>query len=122
MINEYLAVLIFFVVALGFTIGGLVTAFLVRNSKPGYEKETTYECGEEPVGGAWIQFNMRYYFFAILFVIFDVEVIFLFPWAVEYKKLLNNFGVFAFLEMALFLGILILGLVYAWKKGHLKWE
>ncbi len=118
MLNEYLAVFIFLVIALGFTVAGLVTAFLVRNSNPNYEKETTYECGEDPVGGAWIQFNMRYYFFAILFVIFDVEVIFLFPWAVVFREL----GLFAFIEMSLFLGILIVGLAYCWKKGHLKWE
>ena len=118
MVNEYLAVFIFLVIALGFTIAGLVTAFLVRNSNPSDKKSETYECGEEPVGTAWIQFNMRYYFFAIIFVIFDVEVIFLYPWAVVFKEL----GFFAFIEMTVFLGILIVGLAYAWRKGALKWE
>lgn len=118
MINEYLAVFIFLVIALGFTIAGLVTAFLVRASAPSPNKTTTYECGEEPVGNAWIQFNMRYYLFALIFVIFDVEVIFLYPWAVTFKEM----GLFSFLEMVVFLGVLVIGLAYAWKKGALKWE
>ncbi|MEI7905698.1 MAG: NADH-quinone oxidoreductase subunit A [Candidatus Firestonebacteria bacterium] len=116
--NEYLAVLIFIGMALLFTVGGLVTAYLLRVSNPSPKKNETYECGEEPVGTAWIQFNMRYYVFALLFVIFDVEAVFLFPWAVVFKSL----GFAAFIEMSVFLGILVIGLVYAWKKGALSWE
>jgi NADH-quinone oxidoreductase subunit A len=118
MINEYLSLFIFLIVAVGFTVGGLVFAFLVRPSKPSKEKETTYECGEEPIGPAWVQLNIRYYLLAILFVVFDVEVIFIFPWAVVFKEL----GTFAFVEMSLFLGILIIGLAYAWRKKALKWQ
>lgn len=78
---------------------------------------STYECGMPPVGDSWIQFNVRYYLIALLFVIFDVEAIFLFPWAVVFREL----GVIAFLEMGVFLGVLILGLAYAWRKGALEW-
>ncbi len=116
--NDYLAVFIFIVMALGFTAAGLITAYLVRTSRPSLKKNETYECGEEPVGGAWIQFNMRYYVFALLFVVFDVEAVFLFPWAVVFK----SFGVSALVELLVFLGILLAGLLYAWKKGSLQWE
>jgi len=81
------------------------------------EKLTTYECGEDAEGSAWIQFNIRFYVIALIFIIFDVEVIFLFPWAVVYKEL----GLFAFVEMMIFLGILALGLAYVWRKGDLEW-
>ncbi len=77
----------------------------------------SYECGEPTIGPSWIQYNVRYYVFALLFVIFDVEVVFLIPWAVVYKEL----GLFALVEMLIFIAILIFGLVYAWKKGVLKW-
>ncbi|MFH1825571.1 MAG: NADH-quinone oxidoreductase subunit A [Candidatus Firestonebacteria bacterium] len=118
MINEYLSVFIFLILALGFTIGGLAFSFLVRDSNPSNKKSSTYECGEEPIGTAWIQFNMRYYLFALVFVIFDVEVIFLYPWAIVFKET----GLLAFFEMIVFLGVLIIGLVYVWKKDALKWE
>jgi len=118
MINEYLSVFIFLVLALGFTIAGLVTAFLLRDTSSSNRKSNTYECGEEPIGTAWIQFNMRYYLFALVFVIFDVEVIFLYPWALVFKEI----GLIAFLEMVFFLGVLIIGLAYIWKKDALKWE
>ncbi|MFN3925809.1 MAG: NADH-quinone oxidoreductase subunit A [Pseudanabaenaceae cyanobacterium] len=79
---------------------------------------TTYESGCEPIGGAWIQFNIRYYMFALAFVIFDVETVFLYPWAVAFNKL----GIFAFIEALIFIAILVLGLVYAWRKGALEWS
>ena len=116
--NEYLSVFIFVGMALVFTVGGLVTAYLVRDSNPSPKKNATYECGEEAIGPAWIQFNMRYYVFALLFVVFDVEAVFLFPWAVVFKEI----GMPAFIEMSVFLGILVIGLLYAWKKGALRWE
>ena len=81
------------------------------------EKLTTYECGEDAEGSAWIQFNIRFYVIALIFIIFDVEVIFLFPWAVVYKEL----GLFAFVEMMIFLAILAVGLIYIWRKGDLEW-
>jgi len=81
------------------------------------EKLSTYECGEDVEGPAWVKFNIRFYVVALIFIIFDVEVVFLFPWAVVYKEL----GLFAFVEMMIFLGILALGLAYVWRKGDLEW-
>jgi NADH-quinone oxidoreductase subunit A len=81
-------------------------------------KESTYECGMETVGSSWIQFNFRYYFYALLFVIFDIETVFLFPWAVHFKQL----KLFGFVEMLIFILILVVGLVYAWRKKVLQWK
>ena len=81
------------------------------------EKLSTYECGEDVEGPAWVKFNIRFYVVALIFIIFDVEGVFLFPWAVGYKEL----GLFAFVEMMIFLGILALGLAYVWRKGDLEW-
>jgi NADH:ubiquinone oxidoreductase subunit 3 (subunit A) len=80
-------------------------------------KYTTFECGVEPVGGAWVQYTVRYYLFALVFLIFDIETVFLYPWAVAYQEL----GTVAMVEMVVFLAILFLGLAYAWRKGHLEW-
>ncbi|MBF0217403.1 MAG: NADH-quinone oxidoreductase subunit A, partial [Candidatus Omnitrophica bacterium] len=85
-------------------------------SKPNEKKLSVYECGEVPVGTAWIQYNVRYYFFAMIFLVFDVETIFMFPWAVT----IRDIGPLAITEMFIFLGILFFGLVYAWKKGALE--
>lgn len=114
---QYAAVLIFFLVGAGVVIAALLFNRLFRPQRAYPEKLTTYECGEPPVGGPWIRFNIRYYLIAIIFVIFDVEVLFLFPWAVVYKDL----GLFAFVEMFIFLAILTVGLAYVWVKGHLEW-
>ena len=81
-------------------------------------RTTTYESGMEPKGGAWIQFNIRYYMFALVFVVFDVETVFLYPWAVAFHKL----GLLAFVEAIVFITILVFGLVYAWRKGALEWS
>jgi NADH-quinone oxidoreductase subunit A len=98
---------------------------VMRPSVPSPQKLTTYECGVESVGTGWSQMNIRYYVFAFLFVIFDVEAIFLFPWAVIYGSLdatTQPSQVFALVAMFLFIGTLLEGLAYAWKKGVLKWE
>jgi len=84
----------------------------------GADKESTYECGELPIGEPWVRYRVAYYVFAIIFVVFDVETVFLYPWAVIIKKL----GVYGFVEMAVFVAILVLGLAYAWRKGVLKWQ
>lgn len=84
----------------------------------GPARRTTYESGMEPIGGAWIQFNIRYYMFALVFVIFDVETVFLYPWAVAF----NQLGLLAFVEALIFIAILVVGLVYAWRKGALEWS
>ncbi|MEO0407461.1 MAG: photosynthetic/respiratory NAD(P)H-quinone oxidoreductase subunit C [Cyanobacteria bacterium P01_A01_bin.135] len=96
----------------------LGVSFLVRPKRQGIERRTTYESGMEPIGGAWIQFNIRYYMFALVFVIFDVEVVFLYPWAVAF----NQLGLLAFIEVLIFVAILVVGLVYAWRKGALEWS
>ena len=81
------------------------------------DKMSTYECGEDVEGPAWVKFNIRFYVVALIFIIFDVEVVFLFPWAVVYKEL----GLFAFIEMLVFISVLSIGLAYVWKKGDLEW-
>lgn len=96
----------------------LTAAKLLRPSTRAPERRTTYESGMEPVGGAWIQFNIRYYMFALVFVIFDVETVFLYPWAVAFSQL----GLLAFIEALIFIAILVVALVYAWRKGALEWS
>ena len=94
---------------------GLASIF--RPNKPNAEKNENYESGVEPTGSMWSQANIRYYVFALLFVLFDVEAVFIFPWATR----LEAYGLFGLVEMAIFVFILLLGLVYAWRKGMLKW-
>ncbi|HEU5299117.1 MAG TPA: NADH-quinone oxidoreductase subunit A [bacterium] len=95
----------------------LVVVWLLAPRMPLPQKQLTYESGVIPFGQAWAQFNVRYYLFALVFVVFDVEVIYLYPWAIVFRQL----GMFAFLEMVLFLFILLVGLAYAWRKGALEW-
>lgn len=116
-VSQYTIVAVFFVIGLAFLIAILVISRLIRPSKPHDAKLTTYECGMEPVGEAWGQFNIRYYIFALLFVLFDVEAAFIFPWALK----LGELKLFAFVEMLVFLAILAVGLIYAWRKGMLEW-
>ncbi len=102
---------------------GLWAGSFIRPNKPNAVKSSTYECGIDPVGGAWSQTHIRYYVFALLFLIFDVEAVFIFPWAIQ----LNDFqaagmGAFILVEMVIFIAILVLGLVYAVRKGVLRWE
>lgn len=115
--KDYAIVGLFLLIGAGFVIFNFILSRLLRPSAPNPEKLSTYECGERPIGGSWIQYHLRYYIFALIFVVFDVEIVFLYPWAVVFKSL----GLFAFIEMMIFLGILIVGLVYAWKKGALEW-
>ena len=96
----------------------LTASKVLRPKSRPYDRRTTYESGVEPIGGAWIQFNIRYYMFALVFVIFDVETVFLYPWAVLFKKL----GRFGLMEMGAFMVILFVGYIYVWKKGALEWE
>ncbi len=96
----------------------LGTSKLVRPKSRSGARRTTYESGCEPIGGAWIQFNIRYYMFALVFVIFDVETVFLYPWAVAFHTL----GLLAFIEALIFITILVVALVYAWRKGALEWS
>ncbi|OUM93628.1 MAG: NADH:ubiquinone oxidoreductase subunit A [Firmicutes bacterium ZCTH02-B6] len=117
MVSAYTDVLIFFLVGAAFVALNLTIGRLFRPHNPYPEKLTPYECGEIPVGEGQAPFNIRYYIFALLFVVFDVEVVFLFPWAVVLREL----GMYAFVLMVIFLFMLVDGLVYAWKKGVLRW-
>ncbi len=114
---DYSAVLIFIIAGIGLVLFTFLFSSLIRPHKPGKVKYETYECGIPILGKSWIQFNNRFYIIGLIFVIFDVEAVFLFPWAVAYKSL----GFFALVEMVIFIAILLVGLVYAWKKGALKW-
>jgi NADH-quinone oxidoreductase subunit A len=118
MLTDFGRVFIFFLVGAIFVAGGLVFAWLIRPHRGYPNKLTTYECGEEPIGTSWVRFNIRFYVIALIFLIFDVEVVFLFPWAVVFEKL----GVFAFVEMLVFLGILAVGYAYVWVNGDLDWD
>lgn len=95
-----------------------LTFVRVRPRKPNPVKYTTYECGMQTIGGSWIQFNFRYYLYALLFVVFDIETVFLYPWAVYFKQL----KLFGFIEMLVFILILLVAFVYAWKKKALEWS
>ena len=120
-------ILLFIVGALIFLTITLLVAKLIRPNRPNPEKLTTYECGEDPTGTAWGQFNPRFYIIALIFILFDVEIVFLFPWATVFgrKELIEGthgiWGWFALTEMAVFVVILALGLAYAWGKGFLDW-
>ncbi len=117
MLSLYGYVAIFLIIAVGFTIVPLVLSRLLRPNNPNSIKSSTYECGMQTVGTSWIQYYPGVYIYALVFVIFDVETVFLYPWAVVYGQL----GLFAFLEMLIFVAILIVGLVYAWRKQALRW-
>nr|MBN2278634.1 NADH-quinone oxidoreductase subunit A [candidate division Zixibacteria bacterium] len=114
---HYLSVLIFLIVGIGMVLFTFFLARILRPHHPYKAKNQAYECAETPIGNSWIRFNNRFYIFALIFVVFDVEAVFLFPWAVAFGQL----GLFALIEMAIFIAILIFGLYYAWKKGVLKW-
>ncbi|HJV15848.1 MAG TPA: NADH-quinone oxidoreductase subunit A [Bacillales bacterium] len=115
--NNYLFVVAFLFLGVLLPTVCLFLGRLLRPYKPSAEKYTTYESGLEPFHDSRVQFNVRYYMFALMFVIFDVETVFLYPWAVAYGKL----GIFALIEMLIFVIMLVIGLVYAWKKKVLQW-
>jgi NADH:ubiquinone oxidoreductase subunit 3 (subunit A) len=118
MLLGFSSVLLFLLVGFVLLAIALILSRLIQaKGIPGVDKYIPYECGEVPEGSAWIRFNIRFYVFALIFIIFDVEIVFLLPWAVVFKKL----GTFAFVEGLIFIGILIVGLAYVWKKGDLEW-
>ncbi len=118
MIENYLPIFIFIIV--GLAIGGIMIAlgFVLAPHRPNREKLSPYECGFEAFEDARMKFDVRYYLVAILFIIFDLEIAFLFPWAI----VLENIGWFGYIAMSVFLGILVIGFIYEWKKGALEWE
>lgn len=107
-------------VLFNFVLASFVTR-LMKSHKPHYAKNLSYECGEAPQSEAWVQYNARYYLFAMMFVLFDVEAAFLIPWAVGFQGMYLSLGWLALIEMVVFLTILGLGLIYAWRKGALEW-
>ncbi len=115
---EYLPILIFIGIAGVIALALIVVPFVIAPSKPDPEKLSAYECGFNAFGDARMKFDVRFYLVSILFIIFDLEVAFLFPWAIT----LGDTGVFAFWAMVVFLGILTVGFIYEWKKGALEWE
>ena len=115
---NYLFLGLFFIAAMVVPLLPIVLARFVAPKKPGPVKRQAYECGMETEGDAWVQFRVQYYLFAILFVVFDVEALFLFPWTIIFKEA----GLQGLAAMALFIAILVLGLIYAWQEGALEWE
>jgi NADH-quinone oxidoreductase subunit A len=113
----YTIVVVFSLLGLIFLVASLILSRVIRPNRPNPQKLTTYECGIEPVGQSWGQFHVHYYIFALLFVLFDVETVYIFPWALK----LGQLRMFAFVEMLVFLAILAVGLIYAWRQGMLEW-
>jgi NADH-quinone oxidoreductase subunit A len=125
-ISEFGKILIFIITGIIMVCFAFFITRLIAPHKPNPEKLTSYECGEEPTGNAWLPFNSRFYVIALVFLLFDVEMVFIFPWAIVFgNHEMNNFdprwGWLALIEMFVFLGILVLGLAYVWVKGDLDW-
>ena len=118
LLGDYLPILIFLAIAIAMSVMMIMASMIIGRQKPDAEKLSAYECGFEAFEDARVKFDVRFYLVAILFIIFDLEVAFLFPWAVS----LGDIGVFGFWSMMLFLGILTIGFIYEWKKGALEWE
>ena len=124
--HQYALLAIFAALAVAVPTGMLLMSWMlsivgIRPQKPSRIKQSIYECGFETLSGTWNQFNFRFYTFALIFVIFDVEVIFLFPWAAQFGAMSRD-GAFALVEMAVFIGILLVGWLYAWRKKALEWS
>lgn len=122
MSNQAIAIAVFFGLGVIFWMVALAASHLLRPRRPNPDKELAYECGTVPVGKAWYQVHVRYYIYALLFVLFDVEVAFLYPWASLFRRVPAELRMLLFVEVAVFLVILVFGLVYAWRKGALEWE
>ena len=117
-LKDYLPIILFLVIALVLSSGFILINFLLSPNNPDPEKLSAYECGFEPFNDSRMEFDVRFYLVAILFIIFDLEIAFLFPWAIS----LGAIGVFGFISMMIFLFILTIGFIYEWKKGALDWE
>ena len=117
-LNDYLAIILFLFVSFALSLGFIILNFLLSPKKPDPEKLSAYECGFEAFSDSRMEFDVRFYLVAILFIIFDLEIAFLFPWAVS----LGNIGALGFWSMMIFLSILTIGFVYEWKKGALDWD
>ena len=122
MIEEYIPVLIVLAVALIFGSVLVLTSTIIGPQRPNREKTSTYESGMKPVGTTRQRISIKYYLVAMFFIIFDLEVIFIYPWAVQFRKLFGEFGISVFISMLIFLIVLELGYLYAYKKGGFKWD
>jgi len=116
--SDYLPILVFMIVATAFGFGALLVGMLFRPRRPYFEKLMPYESGNEPIGEPRQRFSVHFYIIAMLFVVFDVEAVFLYPWAIVFDKI----GMYAFIEMILFIVILLVGYVYAWRKKAFTWD
>ena len=117
-LNDYLSIILFLIIALGMSVGFILVNFVFSPKNPDPEKLSAYECGFDAFDDSRMEFDVRFYLVAILFIIFDLEIAFLFPWAVS----LGEIGIFGFISMMIFLSILTIGFIYEWKKGALDWE
>ena len=117
-LKDYLPIILFLIIALGLSVGFIVVNYIFSPKNPDPEKLSAYECGFEPFDDSRMEFDVRFYLVAILFIIFDLEIVFLFPWAISLGKI----GLFGFFSMMIFLFILTIGFIYEWKKGALDWE
>ena len=118
MLANYLPILMFIIIGVGMGVGMIAAGAILGPHRPDSEKLSPYECGFEAFEDSRMKFDVRYYLVAILFIIFDLEIAFLFPWAI----VLDRIGMFGFTAMMIFLGILVVGFIYEWKKGALEWE
>ena len=118
LLSEYFPIIVFLGIAMGLAVVMVLASYLVAKQKPYAEKDSAYECGFEPFGDARSKFDVRFYLVSILFIIFDLEIAFMFPWAVTLGKI----GAYGFWSMVTFLGVLTVGFVYEWRKGALDWE
>ena len=117
-LKEYFSIIVFLIIALGLSFGFIILNYILSPKKPDPEKLSAYECGFDPFEDSRMEFDVRFYLVAILFIIFDLEIAFLFPWAIS----LGEIGLYGFCSMMLFLFILTVGFIYEWKKGALDWE
>jgi NADH-quinone oxidoreductase subunit A len=122
MLFDFANVLVFTLIGLGFVAVNLLIGKLLRPDNPQVRKLSTYECGEPSTGSAWVNFNIRFYLVALIFIIFEVEIAFIFPVASVFRNLVETGeGLLAFIKILIFIGILFLGLIYSWAKGDLEW-
>jgi NADH-quinone oxidoreductase subunit A len=118
MVLDYIPIIIFFIVAVGFALFTIAASAFLGKRKITPQKMMPYECGMDPIGAARKPFSVKFYIIAMLFIVFDIEAVFLYPWAVIFKEL----KIFGLVEMAIFIAILLVGFIYIWKKGALEWE
>ncbi|TWJ33557.1 NADH-quinone oxidoreductase subunit A [Geobacter argillaceus] len=118
MLGAYLPIVVLVAIAVLFGLGSIILSTIIGQKKPSVVKMQPYECGIEPVGSARERFSIKFYLIAMLFILFDIEAVFLYPWAILFKRL----GVFGLVEMGVFIVILFVGYIYVWKKGALEWE